>query len=98
MLCREEGEGSGGACAVPPAAAGQFVHVGPTVRKKEERAKLTGMATFFPFRNWNVLNIVKERDFVHRDGIVKLSRSPGIYCNESIPPAYVAWRAGTTTL
>jgi hypothetical protein len=47
MLCREEGEGSGGACAVP-AAAGQFVHVGPTVRKKEERAKLTGMATFFP--------------------------------------------------
>ena len=47
--CREEGEGSGGACAVP-VAANQFVHVGPTVRKKEERAKLTGMATFFPHK------------------------------------------------
>ncbi len=25
-------------------------------------------------------------------------RSPGTYSKESIPPAYVAWRAGTTTL
>ncbi len=32
------------------------------------------------------------------DGIVKRLRSPGIDSKESIPPAYVAWRAGTTTL
>jgi hypothetical protein len=32
------------------------------------------------------------------DGIFKLSRSPGINSKESIPPAFVAWRAGTTTL
>jgi hypothetical protein len=31
-------------------------------------------------------------------GIVKLLRSPGIYSNEPIPPAFVAWRAGPTTL
>jgi hypothetical protein len=30
--------------------------------------------------------------------IFKLLRSPGIDSKESIPPAYVAWRAGTTTL
>jgi hypothetical protein len=29
---------------------------------------------------------------------VNLLRSPGIDSKESIPPAYVAWRAGTTTL
>jgi hypothetical protein len=29
-----------------------------------------------------------------RDGIFKLLRSPGINSKESIPPAYVAWRAG----
>ncbi len=33
-----------------------------------------------------------------RDGILKLLRGPGINSKESIPPAYVAWRAGTTTL
>ncbi len=40
-------------------------------------------------------------EFLHmkyRGGIFKLLRSPGIDSNESIPPAYVAWRAGTTTL
>ncbi len=42
--------------------------------------------------------------FVHlilgggRDGIFELLSSPGIDSKESIPPAYVAWRAGTTTL
>ncbi len=30
-----------------------------------------------------------------RDGIFKLLRSPGIESKESIPPAYVTWRAGT---
>jgi hypothetical protein len=33
-----------------------------------------------------------------RDGIFKPLRSTGIDSRESIPPAYVAWRAGTTTL
>jgi len=33
-----------------------------------------------------------------RDGIFKLLRNPGIDSKESIPPAYVAWRAGTTIL
>jgi hypothetical protein len=33
-----------------------------------------------------------------REGIFKLLRNPGINYKESIPPAYVAWRAGTTTL
>ncbi len=32
------------------------------------------------------------------DGIFKLWRSLGIDSKDSIPPAYVAWRAGTTTL
>jgi hypothetical protein len=31
-------------------------------------------------------------------GIFKLLRSPTIVSKESIPPAYVAWRPGTTTL
>jgi hypothetical protein len=35
---------------------------------------------------------------MHRGGIFKLLRRPGIDSKESIPPAYVAWRAGTTTL
>jgi hypothetical protein len=33
-----------------------------------------------------------------RARICKRLRSPGIDSKESIPPAYVAWRAGTTTL
>ncbi len=32
------------------------------------------------------------------DGIFKLLKEPGIDSTESIPPVYVAWRAGTTTL
>ncbi len=33
-----------------------------------------------------------------RDGIFTLLGSPGFDSKESIPPAYVAWRAGTITL
>jgi hypothetical protein len=33
-----------------------------------------------------------------RDIIFKLLRCPGIDSKESIPPAYVAWRASATTL
>ncbi len=36
-----------------------------------------------------------EQDEVHRDGIFKQLRRPGINSKESIP---AAWRAGTTTL
>jgi hypothetical protein len=56
----------------------------------------------------SLLQIVKDqhREFLAslhppiqvRDGIFKLLRSPGINFKESIPPAYVSWRAGTTTL
>ncbi len=35
--------------------------------------------------------------FRNRDGIFKLSRSPGIYAKESFPPGYIGWRASTTT-
>ncbi len=31
------------------------------------------------------------------DGVFKLLRSPGIDSKEQIPPAYVAWQAGTST-
>ncbi len=34
----------------------------------------------------------------YRAGIVKPLWSPGIDAKASIPPAYVAWRAGTITL
>jgi hypothetical protein len=37
-------------------------------------------------------------NFVISDGISKLLKSPGICFEESIPPAYVAWQAGTATL
>ncbi len=33
-----------------------------------------------------------------RDDICELLRNPAIDSKESIPPAYVAWRAGATTL
>jgi hypothetical protein len=56
----------------------------------------------------SLLQIVKDqhREFLAslhppiqvRDGIFKLLRSPGINFKDSIPPAYVSWRAGTTTL
>jgi hypothetical protein len=36
--------------------------------------------------------------FIHRARIFKRLRSPGIDSKASIPPAYVAWRAGTITL
>jgi hypothetical protein len=35
---------------------------------------------------------------VDRDGIFKFLMSPGIDFKRLIPPAYVAWRAGTTSL
>ncbi len=40
----------------------------------------------------------REPRLRNRGGIFKLLRSPGIYSKEAIPPAYVAWLAGTTSL
>ncbi len=40
----------------------------------------------------------EESKFDYRDGIFTLLRSPWIDSLESILPAYVAWRASTTTL
>jgi hypothetical protein len=42
-------------------------------------------------------SVVRET-WVHRDGIFKLLRSPGIDSKQSIPPASVAWRAGYDNL
>jgi hypothetical protein len=45
--------------------------------------------------------ILRERrgeDQEYRAWIFKILRSPEIDSKESIPPAYVAWRAGTITL
>jgi hypothetical protein len=44
-----------------------------------------------PSRNKVVIPASQRRYF-------KLKRSPRIDSREPIPPAYVAWRAGTTTL
>jgi hypothetical protein len=48
---------------------------------------------------WTVLFLSKTWFQLHfRDGICKLLRCPGSDSKESIPQAYVAWRAGTTIL
>jgi hypothetical protein len=44
------------------------------------------------------LGYLNVYEFWLRDGIFKLFRIPGIDSKESIPPAFVAWRAGMTTL
>jgi hypothetical protein len=44
----------------------------------------------------NLLLLVKLTYTLDRVGIFNLLRSPGIDFTESIPPANVAWRAGTT--
>jgi hypothetical protein len=49
--------------------------------------------SFFPVSSLNIY----YKDAT-RTRIFKLLRSPRIDSKESIPPAYVAWWAGTTTL
>ncbi len=44
------------------------------------------------------VHCIDKRENKSRDGIFKLLRSPGMDSKKSIPLAYVAWRAGTTTL
>jgi hypothetical protein len=39
---------------------------------------------------------VSDYEFGHRSRIFKRLRSPGIDSNESIPPAYITWRDGTS--
>jgi hypothetical protein len=46
----------------------------------------------------NVHEVRERYEGVTRGGIFTLIRSPGIDSKESIPPAFVARRAGTTTL
>jgi hypothetical protein len=41
---------------------------------------------------------VSTQEIANRARICKRLRSPGIDSKESIPPVFVAWRAGTTTL
>ncbi len=59
----------------------------------------------FLFRNFGILSLqskvlVISVDWIHafRARIFKLLRSPESDIKESIPPASVAWRAGTITL
>jgi hypothetical protein len=54
------------------------------------------------FESLDVFGEYTKSLFVHNGlkytaRIFKLLRSPGIDSKESIPPAYVVWRAGTTT-
>ncbi len=42
--------------------------------------------------------IIIQEYSLYKARIFKILRSPGIDSKESIPPAYVAWRAGTITL
>ncbi len=59
----------------------------------EVRAQLLCM------EGWPALgNLQNNNSFRFRARIFKIIRSPGIDSNESVPPDYVAWRAGTTTL
>ncbi len=51
-----------------------------------------------PIRNNVLLRLDVKQAHEAWDDIFKLLRSLGIDSKESIPPAYVAWRAGTTTL
>jgi hypothetical protein len=45
-----------------------------------------------------LLSLVRKKNYSVRARIFKLLRSPRIDFNESIPPAYVAWIDGTTTI
>jgi hypothetical protein len=51
-----------------------------------------------PYPSVPLLLFISISFYTIRDGILKLLRSPGIDSKKSIPPAYVDWGAGTTTL
>jgi hypothetical protein len=51
-----------------------------------------------PHRNSDTCMAAQYSLQANRGGIFKLLWSPEIDCKESIRPAYVAWRAGTTTI
>jgi hypothetical protein len=52
-----------------------------------------------PEKAWpSINNLILSLGWPDREArIFKIFRSPRINFKESIPPAYVAWRAGTTT-
>ncbi len=57
------------------------------------RTQLSHAATYLVTPHWVMSHTTEPWD-----SILKLLRSPGIDFKESIPPAYLAWRAGTTNL
>jgi hypothetical protein len=80
---------------------------GENYRKKSHQYKLKNSKSSSYFYEKFLLvadsyRIVKIYDFLlssyARAGIFKPLWSPGIDAKASIPPAYVAWRAGTITL
>ncbi len=71
------------------------------MRKENERREHLMSYLFFPFQE--VAGLCVETHLVcsvpreySRDSKCKLLRSPRINSEESIPPAYVTWQAGTT--
>jgi hypothetical protein len=48
------------------------------------------------FNRQDLFEVCQELITMPRTRICKRVRSPGIDSKESIPPAYVTWRAGTT--
>jgi hypothetical protein len=69
-------------------------------QKKRERLALRDQAELYynVGGKWKTKKGRKRVGVRYRAGIFKFLWSPGIDSSESIPPAYVAWRAGTTTL
>jgi hypothetical protein len=74
----------------------------PSVKEKSKRSSREVFFVYFQFKGW--LEYSDRRGMklleagVYRARIFKHLCSPGIDAKASIPPAYVAWRAGTITL
>jgi hypothetical protein len=65
-------------------------------------SKLIGGPCYRPSETYYIRALSMKKGWeayrTDRARIFKLFRSPRLDSNESIPPAYVGWRAGTTTL
>jgi hypothetical protein len=88
---------------LPPLSTLNFCHCSLEKNSKVDKAEKFGqeLATMQVIRHlWARSNTAGDGGQFgnSRVRILKLLRSPGIDSKESIPPAYVAWRAGTTTL
>ncbi len=75
------------------------VGVGAQVRWKNAKFKVdlqaTAVKNWFQLRQWLISEEFRQ---TNRAGIFERVWGPGIDSKEWIPPAYVAWRAGTITL